>query len=79
MLFFLYFVGDAANFGVEVDGEVVEQYLDWLAFLIAQFSLIVDLQAPSIEAQHFFDLFAEVVFEEIFHIFFQGLHEIDVL
>jgi hypothetical protein len=28
MLFFLYFVGDAANFGVEVDGEVVEQYLD---------------------------------------------------
>lgn len=63
MLFFFDFIGDTSKFGVEVEGEVIEEYFDGFAFVVAKFALVVDFEASSVEGENFFDFVTEIVLE----------------
>lgn len=67
--------GKAAHFGIEVGCEVVEEGLDGLALLIAQFALVVGLQTLSIESENSAYLPLQVPLEQKMHVLLQHFHE----
>ena len=54
---------------------MAEQYLYGLALLVPEFPLVVDVQAPPVEAQHLLDLLIEIVFEQKLNIPLHSFHE----